>query len=251
MQPFFTPPGEEALRGVMQRRPILAFDFDGTLAPIVAHPDDVKVPDVISRGLARLARRHPVAIITGRAVADVRPRLGFTPQYVIGNHGAEDPESTGPAISGATLDPLRAQIELQAGALREAGVEVEDKDFSLALHYRRAADPQAAQVCIERLLEGLDAKLGRFGGKCVVNIVAAGLPDKGDALVDLMRRAQVGSAVFVGDDVNDEAVFERAEPHWLTLRIGHDPQSRAMFFLENNDALARVLERMLALNRNP
>ena len=50
-----------------------------------------------------------------------------------------------------------------------------------------------------------------------------------------MRRAQVGAAVFVGDDVNDEAVFERAEPHWLTLRIGHDPQSRAMFFLENND----------------
>ena len=107
MQPFFTPPGEQALRGVMQRRPILAFDFDGTLAPIVAHPDDVKVPDVISRGLTRLARRHPVAIITGRAVADVRPRLGFTPQYVIGNHGAEDPDAPGPAITGATLDPLR------------------------------------------------------------------------------------------------------------------------------------------------
>ena len=57
-------------------------------------------------------------------------------------------------------------------------------------------------------------------------------------------------AFFVGDDVNDEAVFERAEPHWLTLRIGDDPQSRAMFYLEDNDALARVLERMLALNRN-
>ena len=250
MQHFFTPQGEAALRGVMQCRPILAFDFDGTLAPIVAHPDDVKVPDVISRGLARLARRHPVAIITGRAVADVRPRLGFTPQYVIGNHGAEDPDSTGPAITGESLDPLRARIESHARALRDAGVEVEDKQLSLALHYRRATDQQAAQACIAKVLDGLDPTLGRFGGKCVDNIVAAGLPDKGDALVDLMRRAEVGAAFFVGDDVNDEAVFERAEPHWLTLRIGDDPQSRAMFYLEDNDALARVLERMLALNRN-
>ena len=91
MKHLFTTEGEIALQAVMRLRPLLAFDFDGTLAPIVARPDEARVAEAVSRGLAALARDLPVAIITGRSVADVRPRLGFAPHYVIGNHGAEDP----------------------------------------------------------------------------------------------------------------------------------------------------------------
>ena len=58
----------------MRLRPLLAFDFDGTLAPIVARPDDARVPDAVSRCLAELAATLPIAIITGRSVADVRAR---------------------------------------------------------------------------------------------------------------------------------------------------------------------------------
>ncbi|MEO7007921.1 MAG: trehalose-phosphatase, partial [Caldimonas sp.] len=74
MRHLFTPDGERALRAVMQLDPILAFDFDGTLAPIVAHPDEARVPAAVSHGLAELARALPVAIITGRDAADVRMR---------------------------------------------------------------------------------------------------------------------------------------------------------------------------------
>jgi trehalose 6-phosphate phosphatase len=252
MKHLLTPGGERALQAVMRLRPLLAFDFDGTLAPIVARPDEAKVPDSVSRGLAELARDLPVAIITGRSVADVRPRLGFAPQYVIGNHGAEDPVIPRPALEGQPLDALRQRIAAHARDLTAAGVTVEDKLLSLALHYRLAPDPGAALVRIEALLQGIEPALKRFGGKCVVNVLAAGLPDKGDALAALVRRANVVAAVFVGDDVNDEAVFMRAEPPSLTIRIGDDdPLSRAMYFLDSDAQLALVLQRMLTMRAPP
>jgi trehalose 6-phosphate phosphatase len=248
MRHLFTSDGEQALQVVMQRHPVLAFDFDGTLAPIVARPDEAHVPPVVSEGLARLAARLPVAIITGRAVEDVRPRLGFEPRYVVGNHGAEDPEIGPPSTASQALDALRHRIDARAAVLSRCGVVAEDKQYSLALHYRLAPDAGEALVCIEDLLQGIDPALKRFGGKCVVNVVATGLPDKGDALCSLVRRAGADSAVFIGDDVNDEAVFMRADPHWLTVKIGRDdPLSRAMFFLDSDAELVAVLDRMLAL----
>ena len=248
MRHLLTPEGERALQAVMRLRPLLAFDFDGTLAPIVARPDEAKVPESVSRGLAELARDLPVAIITGRSVADVRTRLGFEPQYVIGNHGAEDPNLPRQAQDSQPLDALRQRIASHADDLAAAGVSVEDKRLSLALHYRLARDPGAALVSIEALLQGIEPSLKRFGGKCVVNVLAAGLPDKGDALAALVRRANVAAAVFVGDDVNDEAVFMRAEPPSLTIRIGDDdPLSKAMYFLDSDAQLALVLQRMLTM----
>jgi trehalose 6-phosphate phosphatase len=252
MKHLFTPGGERALQAVMRLRPLLAFDFDGTLAPIVARPDEARVPEPVSLGLAELARALPVAIITGRSVADVRPRLGFAPRYVIGNHGAEDPIEPRPAQASQALDALRQRIAAHAGDLAAAGVTVEDKQFSLALHYRLAADAGAALVCIEALLQGIEPSLRRFGGKCIVNVLAEGLPDKGDALAALLRRSNADAAVFVGDDVNDEAVFMRAEPPSLTIRIGgDDPLSQAMYFLDSDAQLALVLQRMLALRVPP
>jgi trehalose 6-phosphate phosphatase len=250
MRHLFTSDGDAALDAVMRLHPVLAFDFDGTLAPIVARPHQAKVPGAVSQGLAQLARSLPVAIITGRSVADVRPRLGFEPRYVIGNHGAEDPEVGPPSVASQALDALRHRIVARGEVLAHSGVEVEDKLYSLALHYRLAPDVGAALVCIEDLLQGIDPALKRFGGKCVVNIVSIGLPDKGDALASLVRRAGAGAAVFIGDDVNDEAVFMRAEPHWLTVRIGRDdPLSRAMFFLDSDAELVAVLEKMLILRQ--
>ena len=248
MKHLFTPEGEQALQAVMRLRPLLAFDFDGTLAPIVARPDEARVPESVSRGLAALAQGLPVAVITGRSVADVRPRLGFEPLYVIGNHGAEDPGQPGGARASPALDALRQRIAAHAPELTAAGVTVEDKRYSIALHYRLAADAGAALVCIEALLCGIEPALRRFGGKCVVNVLAEGLPDKGDALAALVERSSVSAAVFVGDDVNDEAVFLRAEPPSLTIRIGDDdPLSRAMYFLDSEAQLVHVLNRMLAL----
>jgi trehalose 6-phosphate phosphatase len=96
------------------------------------------------------------------------------------------------------------------------------------------------------VLDPPEPGLRTFGGKCVVNVVLADAPDKGDAVVSLVRRAGCGAAVFVGDDVNDEAVFARAQPNWLTVRVGRgDAQSRAEFFLSGQSEVETLLDTML------
>ena len=104
MRHLFSIEGEQALESVMRQRPLLAFDFDGTLAPIVARPDQAHVPDAVAHGLAELSRALPVAVVTGRSVADVRARLGFQPRWVIGNHGAEDPDVGPPSAASQALE---------------------------------------------------------------------------------------------------------------------------------------------------
>lgn len=245
MQHLFSPPGRQALDVVMRLQPLLAFDFDGTLAPIVPRPDDARVSGALAQQLAQLALQLPTAIVTGRSVADVTPRLGFTPRYVVGNHGAEDQGEHVSPEAQAALDALRQRIALHEFLLREAGVLVEDKHQSLALHYRQARSQHQAMLAIEDVLLELDPRLRRFGGKCVVNVVAASSPDKGDAICSLVARCGAASAVFIGDDVNDEAVFTRAPPHWLTVRVGNDdPLSQAQFFLDGPEEVGDVLALM-------
>jgi trehalose 6-phosphate phosphatase len=233
----------------MRLRPLMAFDFDGTLAPIVARPDDARISQAVGQRLRALAARLPVAIITGRSVADVRERLGFETPYVIGNHGAEDSGDTaGTAQRTAALAGLRAVLQRKAGDLAAAGVTVEDKGLSIALHYRLSRQREQAQALIAELLAPLRDGLQVFGGKMVVNAMAADAPDKAQALRSLVERSGAAAAFFAGDDVNDEPVFIAAPPHWLTLRIGRDdPGSHARFGLDGPQEMALLLDRILAL----
>ena len=248
MRHLFTPEGEAALAATLARRPLLAFDFDGTLAAIVARPADARVPAAVARRLAQLASLLPLAIISGRSVEDVSERLDFRPKFVIGNHGAEDPSGELPGDWPALLSPLRERLHARARDVAAAGVDVEDKRYSIALHYRLARDRAAAAALIGALVADLGPGLKVFGGKLVVNASPANARDKAQALADLVRRCEADSAVYVGDDANDEPVFERREPTWLTIRIGRDnPNTRAMFVLENPGEIAMLLERMLRL----
>jgi trehalose 6-phosphate phosphatase len=238
--------GDLALATALQRRPLLAFDFDGTLAPIVARPADARVSVALARRLEKLSRRLPVAVITGRSVEDVTRRLRFAPRYVVGNHGAEDPSAPAPAPLQQALEPLRERLRAEAAALDAAGVNVEDKRFSIALHYRCARDPERAQTLITSLLHRPEERTRVFGGKRVVNVVANNAPDKADAVLQLLQRTGAGAVVYLGDDVNDEVVFERAQPHWLTVRVGRDdPRSKAAFCLDSPAEVGIVLHKML------
>lgn len=129
-----------------------------------------------------------------------------------------------------------------------AGVWIEDKGHSIALHYRQAGDPVLALARIDEVLGELEPGLRRFGGKLVVNVVCAEAPDKADSLTALMARAATRSALFVGDDVNDEAVFARRHRHWLCVRVGRDdPRSQADFFLDRSAQMRMLLVRIRRL----
>jgi trehalose 6-phosphate phosphatase len=247
MRHLFSARGEAALAALMRGHPLLAFDFDGTLAPIVARPEDARVPVAVSTHLAALAQRLPVAIVTGRSVGDVRHRLGFVPQHLIGNHGAEDDAAADDSAHLTdALAPLRRLVAEQAQALAACGVDVEDKGLSMALHYRQSPQPDAARSLIGELTTQLPASLQVFAGKMVVNAMAARAPDKADAVRRLQVRCGAAHVFYAGDDINDEPVFEAAAPRWLTLRIGRDERaSRARFFLDSIDEVGPMLERML------
>jgi len=250
MTPLFSAAGEREIEALMQRSPLLAFDFDGTLAPIVTRPEYARMPTGWSEMLAELAKLRPVAIVTGRGVADVAARLSFTPGYIIGNHGAEDPEGILPAGSIERLEPVRRRLARLSSHWAPLGIEVEDKHYSLAMHYRLAPDPVAAQQCIEELLSGEEGGLHLFHGKCVMNIAPDDAPDKAHAVMSLVRRAGAGAALFAGDDINDEPVFARVPADWLTLKVGRDGvPSSARYLIDSHEEVGQLLQRLLQIAR--
>ncbi len=252
--PVLSPAGDVALAELLDHQPLLAFDFDGTLAAIVRQPRDARPTQALVQRLAALSALLPVAVVSGRALADLRPRLGFRPAHLVGNHGAEDEDdAAATARWTVALDPLRQRLQQQAAVLGAAGVTPEDKGPSIALHYRQARHAAAALRAIELFLQGpwLDGQAGPlkvFGGKRVVNVCAAGCPDKAAAVQALVARCGAGAALFAGDDVNDEPVFAAAPPHWLTVRVGRDAvRSQARFGVDSPVEMARLLDRLLAL----
>lgn len=258
MKLLFSDEGQAALQQTLQRHPLLAFDFDGTLAPIVARPQDAAVPAAVALQLQQLRRHFPIAVISGRRVADLHDRLGFEPQFLVGNHGAEDPSLPPQQDLAQALDPLRQRLRQAALDLQQAGVLIEDKHYSIALHYRLALDQRLAQETIQRVLAPsqtkpslLEEALHIFGGKKVVNVMSALAPNKADAIARLAQRQRSDALVFVGDDINDEPVFERSQPGWLTIKVGlEDARSKAQFYIDATADVETLLARVLELARD-
>ena len=148
------------IRNMVSGRPMLAFDIDGTLAPIVAEPWRAHISEELRACLRSLAARTPVAIITGRAVKDARPLLGFSPHYVVGNHGAEgipgfEAQSTGfQRVCAAWLAELSATPDAR-GWRAMPGIMLEDKQYSLSFHYRHTARPGLARELLEQRIARL------------------------------------------------------------------------------------------------
>ena len=244
---LFAPKGCAALARLLAGPAVFGFDFDGTLAPIRPTPGEVAMDGRTAAAFAALSARLPAAVITGRSLADVRPRLAGTPRWVVGNHGAEGMPDADPAIlaaQAATCAAWRAQLEALGPA--GAGIDLEDKRYTLSVHYRQAPDREVARRLIATRLPLLVPAPQVVGGKCVFNLLPAGSTDKFGALRCLAHHAGAANALFVGDDDNDEIVFRRAPPSWVTVKVGDGPTA-ARFRLRGQDAMADCLELLLKL----
>jgi trehalose 6-phosphate phosphatase len=239
----FSPEGVACLAAVLATRPLLAFDIDGTLAPIVERPDEARLPDAVQRCLAHLARRTELAIITGRSVSDARRMLTFEPHYLIGNHGAEGlPEwRERGAVFERTVREWRDALAACA-PLAANGVTIEDKRYSLSLHFRQAANPRAASRAIGICIDSLKPAPKVIDGKAVVNVLPPDAPDKGQALRALIDRTHCSNVLYVGDDETDETVFGLNLPSVLTLRVEPSADSRATLFLRDQAEVLTLLQ---------
>jgi trehalose 6-phosphate phosphatase len=238
----------EILRQFAWSRVLLAFDFDGTLAPIVADPERARMRATTATLLRRLARAYPCVVISGRARDDVaRLVRGVHLDGVIGNHGIE-PWHGSSRLAERVAD-WRRQVEDVARAL--PGVSVEDKGYSLSIHYRKSRERKKARRQILDLTARFrDARI--VGGKQVVNVLPSDGPHKGLALDRERRRLRCDTALFVGDDSTDEDVFELTHPgQLLSVRVGRNQSSLAAYYLKDQREIDRFLRTMLALRPDP
>lgn len=239
--------GLRALRHAASKPLLYAFDFDGTLAPIVSDPAHARADERVTWPLAQLARRVPVAVVSGRAQRDLIERLPCEITYLVGNHGNEGlPTRPDDRALLDTVGRWRAALEQSLRTPEAAGVQLEDKGHSLSLHYRRAADPARTSALLRTLAHGLQPAPTVIDGKMVLNLLPPGAITKFEALDQLVAHAGVEGVLFVGDDDTDEIVFERAPLQWTTVRIDPVSTSRARFFLAEQASIELLLGHLLA-----
>jgi trehalose 6-phosphate phosphatase len=227
---------------------LLGFDFDGTLAPIVPDPAGAVMRRTTRKLLSSVTALYPCVVISGRALRDVEPRVaGLGLRAVIGNHGIE-PNFATPELRRKVAG-WRASLAAATSVLH--GVVLEDKVYSLALHYRRAPVIEDALEKILQALEPLRDEVRLIHGKLVVNVLPAGMPDKGEALLLERDRAGCDSAFFIGDDDTDEDVFALGTSGaLLTVRVGDSSMSRAMFCVEDQVEVDALLSRLIELRQD-
>jgi trehalose 6-phosphate phosphatase len=234
------------LRGLAAHRTLLAFDFDGTLAPIVNSRHRARLSARTVRLLRAVADGWPCAVISGRSRADVQARLGGAHLIaVVGNHGAE----AVPPLPGAPGWRRRVRTwrrRLEAELAAAGGIDVEDKGLSLAVHVRGTVARLTAWRAV------LDLPGVRIvGGKRVLNAVIRGAPDKGKALARVARSGGFERVLFVGDDATDEDVFRRPSAVPLVgVSVGRRRGSAAPYFLRRQGDVARLLSVLERLRRD-
>jgi trehalose 6-phosphate phosphatase len=268
--------GVEGLRALIGEpsTALVAVDFDGTLAPIVAQPGAARPHPHASAALRSLADSiGAVAVVTGRPAGVAAELLGFTAMApppnlsVVGHYGLETWTATAGVVPVAGVDPRRSERvdhvrSVLPGLLRDVGAppgtRLEDKGAAMAVHVRETADPHAALEVLREPLrrlaeaEGLRLEPGRL-----VLELRPGGTDKGTALISLVHAFAARSACYVGDDLGDIAAYDALDD--LRLKgfpalavfsgtpdepgLG-DLATRADLLLTGPDAVVAFLERL-------
>ena len=243
---------------------IVMLDVDGTLAPIAPRPEEALVPPSTRRAVAALAAREgvQVALVSGRAAADARRMVAVANVWVVGNHGCEVVSPEGESIVDPQVAPYRGALAQAARAIAERvrpvpGVIVEDKVWTLSVHYR-LAEPSL----IPRLRSSVSEVVVRHGlrmteGKAVLEVRPPASVHKGTAVLALANRLgglePDASLVFAGDDRTDEDAFRALRgknPRAVTIRVAEEEvDTAAEFTVAGPDAMRAFLEWLAAVRR--
>jgi trehalose 6-phosphate phosphatase len=226
---------------------LLSLDYDGTLAPLARVPSEATMRPVTRRLLTRVSQLYPCVVISGRARSDALGRLrGVERCRVVGNHGAE-PSPGADALRARVLQWLPV---LRARVAGRQGVVIEDKRFSVTVHYRRARERNATRRAILTAAESL-ADVRVIGGKLAINLVVPDAPHKGLALERERSRFACDTVIYVGDDETDEDVFQLDRPgQLLAIRVGRKRTSAAPYYIRNQAEIDRLLRTLVTI-RSP
>src|SRR3954470_17428126 len=224
------------------KRPVVFLDYDGTLAPIVNHPEDAWLSESMRQTLRSLTARVPVAILTGRDLDDIRGRVLVDGIVYAGSHGFDIAGAGGlrRELGAAYLPVLdEAETELREALDEIAGAQLERKHFSVAAHYRSVNENE-----VFRVAQAVDAvaarhcQLRRMHGKKVCEL----LPDidwhKGKAMLWLLETLGFygtnALAIYIGDDRTDEDAFRTLDQQGIGILVSEQPlPTAARYSLKN------------------
>ncbi|MBI4331081.1 MAG: trehalose-phosphatase [Chloroflexi bacterium] len=246
------------------RHILVLSDYDGTLTPIVERPELAVLPEETRELLGRLAgnRRVTLGIISGRALDDLRQRVGFSNIIYGGNHGLE---IEGPGVNffhplAEEIRPLlRLIYELLARVFRGTpAVLVEHKGLTLSVHYRLVEDEKEAEKVrgiFESILAGARSlgKIKITSGKKVLEVRPPVNWHKGKAVQLIMKKYSKGGnrsgalAFYLGDDLTDEDAFQFVEKGGgIPVFVGEENDSSAAgYFLDSPGEVSAFLKSLL------
>jgi trehalose-phosphatase len=252
---------DEILASGHQRLAVF-LDYDGTLTPIVAHPEDAVLSERMRAIVQRLAQTSPVAVISGRDLADVRERVGLENLVYAGSHGFDIAGPDGLRREHPEARSCLAALEAAETALRGhtaaiEGAQIERKQYSIAIHYRNVAEAHIAEV--GAVVDAVAAKhpmLRKGHGKRVFELQPGLDWHKGRAVLWLLDTLGLNAAdvlpLYVGDDLTDEDAFAALRGRGVGIVVRDEPRpTAASYALESTDEVGSFLERLAAQRTSP
>jgi trehalose 6-phosphate phosphatase len=246
------------------RHILLLTDYDGTLTPIVQRPELANLSEDMRRVLWALSRQHrfTLGIISGRALADLKAKVGISGIVYAGNHGLE---IEGPGISfiNPVARELRPFIRVMYYILSRSlttikGVFVENKGLTLSVHYRLAEERRTGEVerIVKKIVGGVEAtgQAKITTGKKVYEVRPAAAWDKGKAVKLLLKRYGKGGRnsgllpIYLGDDLTDEDGFRVIKNYGngVSVLVGEENQpTAARYYLRSPAEVAIFLNKLL------
>jgi trehalose 6-phosphate phosphatase len=209
-------------------RTAILLDIDGTLAPIVDHAEDARVPEGTRQLLIEIAKRYGlVACVSGRRASEARAMVAIGTISYLGSHGAELLRAGWTeAVLDARVEDWVRRIhefgrEADTAELRRARVRLEDKGAIVAFHWRGAPDEDAARAAIDALAAKAEsAGLRTHWGRKVLEVRPPVTIDKGAGIISFLEGTEIDVALYVGDDATDLDAFRALVQLAADGRIG-------------------------------
>ncbi len=246
MKSIFTNDSLAILESFTFTKTLIAFDFDGTLSPIVKDPNAAYMSEKTKDLLNQLSKFAPTAIISGRSLEDLNKRVKVIAKYLVGNHGLESviAKKSSLVLAQNTCQDWKKIINKKIEKIDDR-ITLEDKIYSLAIHYRKSRQKKETRLDLFKLIEQLHPSPRIILGKCVMNILPTGAPHKGVALLEFLALSKCNRAIYIGDDETDEDVFSLPDNRVLSIRVGKKKDSQAQYYIDRQSDINKFISKLI------